>query len=246
MPPSRKRKRAMGILATRLADAKARYRKRARTARVGTYTRPSRVSLQRQSVYVGRGPVPPETIVWMKYAQDFNSSASALDQVFNLNSIFDPDRTGTGHQPLGRDQYATLYNRYRVTDVKVKIVAVQDGGVGVSPSKLIVVADNDPADYTTSTTMQEQRGAWSTLLSYYKITLFKRRYHLASITGVTDSAYLDDRFQSLMSTSPAESIVLHVGTCKADGSAGLAAVVKYAVELSFKVHLFDPNTLAAS
>lgn len=35
-------------------------------------------------------------------------------QQFRINSIYDPDYTGTGTQPLGRDLLAGMYNYYRV------------------------------------------------------------------------------------------------------------------------------------
>lgn len=34
--------------------------------------------------------------------------------VFKLNSLHDPDATGVGHQPYGRDQWAAFYNKYYV------------------------------------------------------------------------------------------------------------------------------------
>jgi hypothetical protein len=40
---------------------------------------------------------------------------------FRLNSIFDPDMTGTGHQPRGHDQWATIYSKYCVVGAKVKV-----------------------------------------------------------------------------------------------------------------------------
>lgn len=44
------------------------------------------------------------------------------NHVFNLGSIFDPDYTGVGHQPAFHDQWATLYNRYRVIGVRYKVI----------------------------------------------------------------------------------------------------------------------------
>lgn len=39
--------------------------------------------------------------------------------VWRMNSLYDPDQTGTGHQPMAHDQWATLYKKYRVQAVKV-------------------------------------------------------------------------------------------------------------------------------
>ena len=38
-----------------------------------------------------------------------------------MNSLFDPNRTGTGHQPYGFDQLSTFYNRYYVTGSKMTV-----------------------------------------------------------------------------------------------------------------------------
>ena len=43
------------------------------------------------------------------------------DYVFRMNSIFDPDFTGTGHQPLWHDTYSTIYETYRVLGAKLTI-----------------------------------------------------------------------------------------------------------------------------
>lgn len=40
---------------------------------------------------------------------------------FRLNSMFDPNYTGTGHQALFRDVFSGIYSRYRVNSVKYKI-----------------------------------------------------------------------------------------------------------------------------
>lgn len=44
--------------------------------------------------------------------------------VYRLNSIFDPDLTGTGHQPMFRDQFNTVYNQYAVISSKIKYTVI--------------------------------------------------------------------------------------------------------------------------
>lgn len=46
--------------------------------------------------------------------------ASAL-QSFRAASLFDPDRTGTGHQPLFYDEMSLVYNQYRVLGAKIRL-----------------------------------------------------------------------------------------------------------------------------
>ncbi len=41
--------------------------------------------------------------------------------VFRANSLFDPDFSGVGHQPMGFDDMAYLYEKYRVFSVSMKV-----------------------------------------------------------------------------------------------------------------------------
>lgn len=45
----------------------------------------------------------------------------AGDYVFSLNNLYDPNVTGTGHQPLGFDQLAALYRYFVVTKARAFI-----------------------------------------------------------------------------------------------------------------------------
>jgi len=60
-------------------------------------------------------------------SQRFNNTATpavAAMQVFRANSLFDPDLSGGGHQPLGRDTMASLYDEYFVWKCKITVTFV--------------------------------------------------------------------------------------------------------------------------
>lgn len=58
----------------------------------------------------------PEAItVRLTYATSYTiSSGLQFDKIMSGNGLFDPDVSGTGHQPLGFDEWMALYDRYRV------------------------------------------------------------------------------------------------------------------------------------
>ena len=43
--------------------------------------------------------------------------------VYNANGIWDPNFSATGHQPMGYDQWSTLYKTYRVKSARLKLSA---------------------------------------------------------------------------------------------------------------------------
>jgi len=77
----------------------------------------------------------------LKYSQRIllTGSASPGSQVFRLNSLHDPDQTGTGHQPLDYDQVTLIYNQYCVTHATVNFQLFN----GASPAARVVIAVSD-------------------------------------------------------------------------------------------------------
>jgi len=61
------------------------------------------------------------------YRMDVNYT-SVGRQIFRMNSIFDPDVTSTGHQPMFRDMYASQYDYYAVLQCDYEI-HLYNGGV---------------------------------------------------------------------------------------------------------------------
>lgn len=70
------------------------------------------------------GGMPRSKMVRLRYcdivALDPTAGGIAA-RVFRANSLFDPDFTGTGHQPLGFDQLMVYYNHFHVIGSKIKV-----------------------------------------------------------------------------------------------------------------------------
>jgi hypothetical protein len=68
-------------------------------------------------------PVLPQVLVKLKYMAQFQYNLSAATPVpyFYRTSLYDPDFTAAGHQPLWHDQYALLYKKYKIYGMKYHI-----------------------------------------------------------------------------------------------------------------------------
>lgn len=171
------------------------------------------------------------------------------DYQFRLNSIYDPDMTGAGHQPLGRDQLAALYNRYRVDKVFVK-VEFSKASEGACCGHALV-ANNDQTNFTNPfSVIYEQSNSKiavdsnSTAGSKSK-TVLKKMYTLRNITGVTSSKYKsDDAYSSPVATNPAETIQLHIINCDVLNATTTTTVMN--VSMIFYVEFFDPFVVGQS
>lgn len=51
--------------------------------------------------------------------------------VYRANSIYDPSYTGVGHQPYGHDQYAAIYENYRVKSATIVVTTTSQASNGI-------------------------------------------------------------------------------------------------------------------
>jgi hypothetical protein len=179
-------------------------------------------------------------LVYLEALQTATTNGLNLDRVFNLNSGFDPYRTGTGHQPRGWDQWAAMYNRYRVDTTYVSVSwtnAPSDGAV------CSILASNDATNITDlSDVVESPFSVWKAIQLGGPAIVIKKTYNLAAITGVPQHTYqADDRYSALTSSDPAEVIALHVGfNCKT------AFTTDVYVVMEMYITFFDPFTISAS
>lgn len=80
-------------------------------------------------------PFPARATALLRYNETIaltNTAGLAAHYIFRANSIFDPNFTGTGHQPYGHDSYQAIYNHYKVNYATIVITPVYaaDGMIG--------------------------------------------------------------------------------------------------------------------
>lgn len=233
----------------RKAITKGRYTKRSRTSYRGRgratmvrFPGPSAIPdvLRTKLVYVNAGAIAAGVGV------------TGAAHIFNLNSLFDPDRTGAGHQPLGYDQLCpALYNRYRVWSVTVELWA--KSGMATDGAVMFILPSNDATVLTNFNTVLESprcsRLNFRNLLGQSDAAdtgYIKQFVSLPSIVGATKAQYGgSDRYQALSSADPSEIIVAHVGLTSVGGNTN-TATGGFTVRLTYACEFFDRVQLAAS
>lgn len=112
--------------------------RRWKSSRKTYYRNAGTMSLPRRFGGMGQGaPLASEMPATLIYSDHYTLNPGAgtyTGQIHRLNSLFDPDYTGVGHQPRGFDQLALLYSRYRVNAVKVEVVPEPLAGADTTPN----------------------------------------------------------------------------------------------------------------
>jgi hypothetical protein len=191
----------------------------------------------------------PHQYLTFKYS-DFQTitllTVTGVSQIYNLNSLFDPDRTGTGHQPYGYDQLSAMYNRYRVLRVKWKVKFATSSGdyfALVLPSNgLLASAPTTLAPFITASECPLSKSIIQSSTSQSETVIGSIK--LNELNGVTRTEYIaDDRFEAQVSTSPAELIVLNLAFYNPNVG---TTIINFNVTLEYEADLHDPILLAGS
>jgi len=90
------------------------------------------------------------------------TGVTAAYQIVNGNNLFDPDRTGTGHQPRGFDQYAQQYRNYCVYSSRIKCTTFNDeaGSNLITCLTPVKPAVGTPIDASVDLTIERRESKW--------------------------------------------------------------------------------------
>lgn len=193
-------------------------------------------------------PIPQRFITKMKYSEQVSTDASGKYR-FNLNSIYDPNRSGTltGHQPYGFDTLATLYNRYRVISCGYRIQANWSGNTSSLQPVLIgaLPANEELSMLSMSEVRENPRAKYISQSSGGGTQTLSGKVYIPSLVGRTKQQYMsDDRYQAAVNADPQELAILNVFTA----GAGLDSTSSVAIQilLEYTVEFFDIKHLGQS
>jgi len=181
----------------------------------------------------------------LTYAQyvDFSFSVAntAYMYQFNANSVFDPDRTGGGHQPYGHDQLATMFNKYRVFGFRYLVEVIPGNDVSNSTINWGATVRNGVYTVSYPEVYELPFVKTATLTNNSKPTKMRGRIDLTKINERAIAYISDDRTAADTSSSPAEVILFTFFGVSNQGN-----VCRVRVTLVYDVEYFDPVTLGAS
>lgn len=188
-------------------------------------------------------PYAQRYICRLKYQQNVViTGPGCLEYQFNLNSVWDPDLSGVGHQPYGYDQLAAIYNRYRVIATAWRITCVSSA----SNYYICTYPANDLVTVNNINRAGELPRAVTKVVTPNDTITTRGRIAIPGLVGRTKQQYMaDDRYQSLISSNPQEQCVLRVFTQACLGPTdNMSGILN--VTLVYLTEFFDMNTLNQS
>lgn len=173
---------------------------------------------------------------------------------FRANSINDPDQTGAGHQALGNDQWAALYDHYTVVSARIKTTFNFGEGLNGLP-QVVGVALEDSTNLTTATTASEiteqSKAPWKLLgmtTGKQGPVTVTNTFSAKKFFNIKDIRDNTDRLGAQFNANPTEDVYFTVFAAAYNntGSIDVDNVITAFVEIDYLVMVAEPKYLAQS
>lgn len=199
-------------------------------------------------------PLPVRYNAIMRYSDVFQFSTGVagvygVEQSMRLNSLFDPDLTGTGHQPYGYDQMTPLYGRYQVRAVKVtlhwtdpsadgvRVACMLQGNVSVTSLTSQTIGYVDELPFTKCGNINNTGDQKNKMVFYIPL-------HKA--LGLSKQAYADDTSNTASVVSGSPSLQAYIRFSAASNRGTSAVTVMCNCTMEYYTVFYDRPVQAQS
>lgn len=169
---------------------------------------------------------------------------------FSANGMFDPNVTGTGHQPMGFDQMMLMYEQYTVTSSKITVTYINGSGAGVYADVGLYLSPDTTSITNPSQLMENGFFVWKPLnpinvqgsigklnLTCNVATYFARAEYKRELLQ-------DPELHGTAAANPVEQVYFTV--CAFDGAGGNTVTISFTVEIEYEVMFSEPRKLTQS
>lgn len=204
--------------------------------------------------------LPPSTNVTLKYTDRISidaagSGAVALYQ-FACNGLYDPDITGTGHQPLGFDQLmgtsstTGFYNHYHVYQSRIKATFCSQAADNTGQAIVAIgISDDTTVGIDLNTMLENPTYKYKILGSVgsgQDRQTIVHNFDAAKQFGLTRSSlFAKDDLKGIYTANPNELAYFSLYVASNNPTVNPAAV-SVVVEITFRAHLTERRELLGS
>ncbi len=206
--------------------------------------------------YHSNNPFKPTMYVKQAYSElkAFTTGVAGIfgtEQVYSVNDLFDPDFSGVGHSPYGRDTLATLYRKYKVLAIKIDIMFTNpsaDGlcvGMQLSPPNATAALAGQSINEAGEKQNVQLKYVNNTGRQTVQLGGYFPMHQLAQVSKLQFKANIEN-FAALAGASPAALFVPHLRIAAADvtGTGGLT--IQAVTRLTFYAKWYDRIQLSQS
>lgn len=244
------------VVRRRRRTTKSRVRTRKASTKLG---KGAQVNYRALKPTIQRGMYPFQPAYFVKLVYGVNvtittagSSALSTNSLLRMNSLFDPEQTGVGHQPFMYDSLTAIYNRYQVYGASYKLTFTDPNQDGL----LMGVSARDAANTTASMSGKSVDYIVERRLTNMKSVnntgsqkaFFNGYVNIQQVLGVTRAQYNSaeaDIYDAAVTASPTESVVLDMFLIDPNALVATASI-RIIGTITYYARMFDLDDPAQS
>jgi hypothetical protein len=190
------------------------------------------------------GPIgyPDRVKTTLVYCDTLTITGTSQQYTYKGNSLYDPNYTGTGHQPFYYDQYIAVYQRYRVYAAKIYIRSLNGAD---NPLTVVCVPSSQiPTFLSLSQALESPRSVSTGPLPvnyYFRAEELCLNATTREILGLTPAQIYDADFAALYNADPVELwyYALYFGSAS-------SVNVTVQIRIEFQCEFFDRAPVSLS
>ncbi len=205
--------------------------------------------------------MPISTDLTFRYCDRINVDAAGSGAVsvyqYSANGMYDPDITGTGHQPLGFDQWlgtsstTGLYNHYMVVSSQITVTAFSQAADNTGEALIMIGRSDDTTVNGTDPMTLLENPTWhmsplGCTSGGHDIAVVSHSFDAAREFGLDGSSlYAKDDLKGIYSANPAEQTYYTIAVTSNNVTVN-PANVSLLVEITYHAHLTERRELLSS
>lgn len=167
--------------------------------------------------------------------------------VYKANSAFDPDSTGTGHQPYGYDQLTPLFREYSVLSSKIVVRFTPSPGQTVPLLGFVRKVDIPPVGVPDPRVIREAMGSRHRIITTQaNNNVLTMGWNCKEMMSRADNIGVMENTTLAGGTDPATVRYWHIGWISQNGLTVGANTVQLDVTIIYKVMLTGARDLPIS
>lgn len=172
------------------------------------------------------------------------TSGVMASYVFSVNGLYDPNITGTGHQPAGFDQMMVFFDHYVVTNAKATVNWLNQSNVASAQIALSLNSTNVPtSDYTILSESGFVVRDWLNILGTNDaIKTTALSCNVSKFQGVVKIRD-DPELWGAAASNPTEQSYFNLS---AYDIAGGSCVVRFEILIEFEAWFIEPRKVTSS
>lgn len=191
-------------------------------------------------------PVPQTKRCTLRYAEanvSLDPSATIpAEYFFRANDLYDPNYTGTGHQPLGFDQWMNLYGKFTVVNSKITVKWTNGADATTADWLVMCRLVTSPTSNNTTEILESNRCCWQAKERESIVTLVNSYSHRREHGRLP---LQDASMFGTVTTSPTNLMYFHIACINAVISSDVTPLIATVV-IEYDTLFFDPIVLSSS